>query len=41
MVKLVPIGFQGTPGFLVGSLVAPGAIPAQDFDMIVERAAKK
>jgi protein-disulfide isomerase len=35
------IGFQGTPGVLVGALVAPGAIPAHELDTMVERAAKK
>jgi len=35
------IGFQGTPGFLVGSLVAPGAVPARELDTMVDRAAQK
>lgn len=35
------IGFQGTPGFLIGSLVAPGAIPARQLDTMVEQAARK
>lgn len=35
------IGFQGTPGFLVGSLVAPGAIPARELDKMVEQTTRK
>ena len=33
--------FQGTPGFVVGTLVAPGAIPAAGLDDMVNRAAGK
>lgn len=35
------LGFQGTPGFVVGTLVAPGAIPAAGLDDMVNRAAGK
>ena len=35
------LGFQGTPGFVVGTLVAPGAIPAAGLDDMVNRAAVK
>ncbi len=35
------IGFQGTPGFLVGSLVAPGAIPARELDSMIEQTTRK
>lgn len=33
------VGFQGTPGFVVGSLVAPGAIPSAGMDELVNEAA--
>ncbi len=35
------IGFQGTPGFLVGPLVAPGAVPARELDKMVEQTTRK
>ena len=35
------LGFEGTPGFVVGTLVAPGAIPAAGLDDMVDRAAGK
>lgn len=35
------LGFQGTPGFVVGTLIAPGAIPAATLDDMVNRAAGK
>lgn len=35
------IGFLGTPGFLVGSLVAPGASPTRELAQMVEQAARK
>jgi protein-disulfide isomerase len=35
------VGFQGTPGFVVGTLVAPGAIPAASLDELVNRAAAR
>ena len=34
------VGFQGTPGFIVGTLIAPGAIPAAGLDDLVNRAAR-
>lgn len=34
------LGFQGTPGFVIGTLIAPGAIPAAGLDDMVNRAAK-
>jgi protein-disulfide isomerase len=33
------VGFQGTPGFVIGTLIAPGAIPAAGLDDMVNRAA--
>ena len=35
------ISFSGTPGFLMGSVVAPGTILMRDFDKMVEQAAQK
>ncbi len=35
------LGFQGTPGVVVGTLVVPGAIPAAGLDDTVNRAAAK
>lgn len=34
------LGFQGTPGFVIGSLVAPGAVPASELSKLVDRAAQ-
>lgn len=33
------VGLQGTPGFIIGTLIAPGAIPAARLDDMVNRAA--
>lgn len=33
------LGFQGTPGFVIGTSIAPGAIPATALDDMVNRAA--
>ncbi len=33
------VGFQGTPGFVIGTLIAPGAIPVAGLDDMVNRAA--
>ncbi len=33
------VGFQGTPGFVIGTLIAPGAIPAAGLDDMINRAA--
>ncbi len=35
------IGFQGTPGFVVGRIVVPGALTAADMDKLVNEAAAK
>ena len=35
------IGFQGTPGFVVGRFVAPGAVPPAEMDKLVERAVRE
>lgn len=35
------LGFQGTPGFVVGTFVAPGAIPGSSLDELVTRAAAR
>ncbi len=35
------IGFEGTPSFVIGSYIEPGAIPASELDKNVDRAAKK
>lgn len=34
------LGFQGTPGFVIGTLIALGAIPAAELDDMINRAAK-
>jgi protein-disulfide isomerase len=35
------IGFQGTPGLVIGNIVAPGAMPEAELGKLVERAAAK
>ena len=33
------IGLQGTPGLVIGTLIAPGALPPEELDKLVSRAA--
>ena len=35
------IGFQGTPGFVIGNIVAPGAIPKAEMTKLIDDAARK